>query len=172
MCCDGLGEETAHDARCAAFIRVGTPRAAGADALGRHNGHCDAMNVSGTSMHGKTILYFARGEVGEDPDERLAAKTLADKLGLRGEGADPARLDPIIADVVKGYAVRVSDHYYLCGLVGFHKRMWNSLDVRDDLREQASAEFRRWARLLTPPHEMDFVSFDESQRLWSGEAKA
>jgi hypothetical protein len=39
------------------------------------------------------------------------------------------------------------------------------LDVREDLRDQAVPAFRRWARLLDPPHEMDFVSFEESQRL-------
>ena len=117
------------------------------------------------------ILYFAWGEVGADPDERLAAEILADKLRLPGSGTDPARLDVVLAEIVKGYAVRVEDLYYLCGLAGYHKfwfgREAGALDVRDDLREQACAAFRRWARLLAPPHDMDFVSLEESLRLWN-----
>lgn len=117
------------------------------------------------------MLFFARGEVGADPDERRAAAIVADKLGLPGSEVDTTRLDPIVAELVKGHAVRVEDGYYLCGLVGFHKsefvREAGPLDVREDLREQAEAAFRRWARLLTPPHEMDFVSYQEALRRWN-----
>lgn len=119
------------------------------------------------------ILFFADGDVGADPDERRAAEILADKLGLPGEGADTARLDVLLAEVVKGYAVRVESHYYLCGLAGYHKfwlaRQAGPLDVRDDLREEACPAFRRWARLLKPPCEMDFVSLEESMRLWNAQ---
>lgn len=117
----------------------------------------------------RTILFFARGEIGEDPDERRSAGILADKLGLSGSGADVSRLDGATTEIVKGYAVIVADSYYKCGLVGFHKQSFGSLDVRADLEEEASAAFRQWARLLTPPHEIDFVSFSESQRLWTSD---
>ena len=112
-----------------------------------------------------TIMFFYRGEVAESHDEEAAAAAIADCFRLPAAETPTQRLDLVRAELVKGYAVRVSDRYYKCGLVGFRNR--DSLDVRDDLRQEASAAFRRWARLLNPPHEMDFVSYQESQRLWA-----
>jgi hypothetical protein len=115
------------------------------------------------------MMFFLRGEVGVAPDERDAARELADKLRLPEPRPDHQveRLDAFVSEVVKGYAVRQEDAYYLCGLVGFHRRglAVDAFEVREDLRDQATAAFRRWARALDPPHEMDFVSYEESQRL-------
>jgi hypothetical protein len=115
------------------------------------------------------MMFFLRGEIGVAPDERDAGRELADKLRLPELSPEHQleRLDPFVSEVVKGYAVQQEGAYYLCGLVGFHKRDFavDAFDVREDLRDQAAAAFRRWARTLDPPHEMDFVSFEESQRL-------